>query len=269
MSVATIARPARILTEADLRAAAPSVFATTPWGGMSHRYKLVPTIDVVGMLADKGFRPTQAFQSRTRIEGKGDFTKHLVRFRHDDALVPTTAEVPELVLTNSHDGTSAYKFFSGIWRIICSNGLIVQSSDFGSISVRHSGGSDFGDRVIDATYEVIEDAPRTLEKIEAWKGIELRDRHREAFAAAALELRDSPIEITPPQLLDRRRYEDRKTDLWTVANVVQENLIKGGVDGRSETTGKRRRTSAVASVGENLRLNRALWALTEKMAQLV
>lgn len=66
-----------------------------------------------------------------------------------------------------------------------------------------------------------------------------------------------------------RRGADRKTDLWTTANVVQENVIKGGVGGISATTGRRMKTRAINSVGEDVRLNRALWSLTERMAELV
>src|SRR5439155_8805861 len=113
------------------------------------------------------------------------------------------AEVPELVLVNSHDGTSAYKFLAGVFRLVCSNGMVVQSSDHGSIAVRHSGGADFGDRILDATYRIMDDAPRTLAKIDAWKQIELTPPQREAFAAAALELKDNRA-VTPAQLLPPR-----------------------------------------------------------------
>jgi hypothetical protein len=75
----------------------------------------------------EGRRPEQALaeQSRTRIPGKGDFTLHMVRFRHAEHLSPLAvgAEVPELVLVNSHDGASAYKFMAGVFRLVCSNGV--------------------------------------------------------------------------------------------------------------------------------------------------
>src|SRR5437588_12282750 len=95
-SMLTSTAPARVLDDAQLRRAVPSVFAAAPWGAMSGRYRFVPTIDVVGMLRDKGFLPVRAEQSRTRIAGKGDFTRHMLRFRHADHLSPLTvaAEVP-------------------------------------------------------------------------------------------------------------------------------------------------------------------------------
>jgi hypothetical protein len=269
MSAFTTTTPARTLDDDQLRRSVPSVFATSPWGAMSGRYRMVPTIDVVGTLRDKGFLPVRAEQSRTRVPGKGEFTCHMLRFRHADYLTPLAvgAEIPELVLVNSHDGTSAYKFLAGIFRLVCSNGMIVQSSDHGSISVRHSGGSDFRDRVIDATFRIMDDAPRTLARIDAWKAIELTSPQREAFAAAALELKDTRA-VTPAQLLAPRRAEDRKTDLWTTASVVQEHLLRGGDRGRA-ATGRRTTTRPVKGVGEDLRLNRALWMLTEKLAEIV
>jgi hypothetical protein len=145
--------------------------------------------------------------------------------------------------------------------------MVVQSAERGSISVRHSGGSDFRERVIDATYQIMDDAPRTLEKIDAWKRIELTPPQRDAFATAALELKDNRA-ITPAQLLTPRRYEDRRSDLWTTASVVQEHLLRGGDRGRS-ASGRRTTTRPVKSVGEDLRLNRALWTLTEKLAEAV
>lgn len=171
------------------------------------------------------------------------------------------------MLVNSHDGTSAYKFLAGIFRLVCSNGMIVQSSDHGSISVRHSGGSDFRERVIDATFQIMDDAPRTLAKIDAWKQIELTSPQRDAFATAALELRENRA-ITPAQLLTPRRAEDRRTDLWTTASVVQEHVLRGGDRGRA-ATGRRTTTRPVKSVGEDVRLNRALWTLAERLGQLV
>ncbi len=145
--------------------------------------------------------------------------------------------------------------------------MIVQASDHGSISVRHSGGTDFRDRVIDATFRIMDDAPRTLAKIDQWKAIELTHPQREAFAAAALELRDNRA-VTPAQLLTPRRPEDDKTDLWTTASVVQEHVVRGGDKGLA-STGRRTTTRPVKSVGEDVRLNRALWTLAERLGQLV
>ena len=90
---------------------APSVFASTPWEGTSPTtYRFVPTRDVLSMMEDRGFDVTKAMQSRSRIPGKRPFARHILRLRHADYLDTTAkvgTEIPEIVLVNSHGGTSS------------------------------------------------------------------------------------------------------------------------------------------------------------------
>lgn len=262
------------LSNDQLRRSAPSIFATQPWHGVSERYRFVPTIEVVDMLRDRGFLPVRAQQSRSRIEGKGAFTKHLIRFRHDSLIdAPRVGEeIPELVLVNSHDRTSSYQLMAGIFRLVCTNGLVVQSADFGSIRVHHSGGQDFQQRVIDATYQIIEETPRTMAAIEAWKQIELTRPQQIALADAAMEIKPNDA-IRPAHLLTARREADYtdgdgRRDLWRTANCIQENLLRGGIAGQN-ANGRRVRTRPIKSVSEDIRVNRALWTLAARMAELV
>lgn len=268
----TTATQARVLGTDQLRRIAPSIFADTPWQAMSERYRFVPTIHVLDLLRDQGFHPVKAVQSRSRIEGKGDFTRHMVRLRHTNYLQAPGSEIPELILSNSHDGSGAYRFNSGIFRLVCSNGLVVASADFGGISVNHSGGKDFNERVIDATFRIVEDTPKTLAKIEEWKAIPLTGPQQTAFATAALEIRDAETQIDPAEVLTARRPEDRPAadgsrDLWKTLNVTQEAMTKGGVRGRA-MSGRRTTTRPIKAVDTDIRTNRALWKLAEKMAEL-
>ena len=59
-------------------------------------------------------------------------------------------------------------------------------------------------------------------------------------------------------------WEDKKDDLWTVYQRLQENLIKGGLSDRN-TKGKRARTRSVNGIDGDIKLNKALWVMTEKM----
>lgn len=262
------------LSTDDLRRLAPSVFATRPWERMSHRYRQVPTSQVVDLLRDKGFHPTRAQQSYTRLEGKRGYAKHLLRFRHEDYLRPLAVgdEIPEIVLLNSHDGSSAYKLYAGIFRLACLNGLIVAMSEFAGIAVRHSGGDDFERRILDATDEIVSETPRTMETIARWKALPLTRHQQQAFAEGAAELRDSRI-VGPSQLLVPRRREDATAldgtrDLWRTFNTVQEHMLKGGDQGRA-STGRRTTTRPVKSVQEDTRLNKALWTLAARLAETV
>ena len=45
----------------------------------------------------------------------------------------------ELVLVNSHDAGCAYQLHAGIYRRICSNGLVVSNGSFTAIRFRHTG----------------------------------------------------------------------------------------------------------------------------------
>src|ERR1700687_3303207 len=88
---------------------APSALATRPHESRSDRYTYIPTINVIEGMIKAGFQPFSASQSRSRIEGKSEFTKHMIRFRHADLMQAVVGDVlPEVILVNSHDGTSAY-----------------------------------------------------------------------------------------------------------------------------------------------------------------
>ena len=98
-----------VLNDQDIRKTAPSIFASQPWAETSQNYRFLPTISVVNALRDSGFNVVKATQSRCRIEGKGEFTKHMIRLRHSTYMNPLNIgdEVPEIVLVNSHDRSSS------------------------------------------------------------------------------------------------------------------------------------------------------------------
>ena len=170
----------------------------------------------------------------------------------------------EVILTNSHDGSSAYTIDAGLKRLVCMNGMTVSTGAGAGFRVRHIGGNT--DDVIEAAYEVIESFPRTLEAAENFHGLMLTAPQQLAYADAALALRyDDAPPVTPEQLIQPQRTADFAPTLWNTFNVVQEKLQNGGV--RSQAS--RRRTRAVTGINESSRLNKALWTLTEKMASLV
>jgi hypothetical protein len=213
----SITRGNQHLTNDQLMRTAPSVFATQPWDRMSAKYAFIPTIQVVEKMRSEGFVPVAASQSRTRIEGKQDFTKHMIRFRDvrngDAPAIRTLGSIyPELVLTNSHDGASAYKLDAGLFRLVCLNGMVVSDGTVSQINVRHSGSVD---GIIDAPYSIVEEFPKMLESVEKFSQLRLNEGQRAAFATAALELRydagESPI--TPAQVMRPRRLEDNDPTL--------------------------------------------------------
>lgn len=268
------------LSETELRQFVPSIFAETAHASRSDRYAYIPTIDVVRGLAGEGFAPVFACEAKARMADKHGYTKHMVRFRRGDvsAAASTRAAVgavPELVMVNSHDGSTRYQFFAGTFRFICANGAIV-GTGYAEVSIRHTG--RVVEEAIAGAFEVSSDFGRIVNTMGTMEATKLGRDAQHAFAESALALKywdDEANELRAPiradQLLIPRRYEDDKDDLWTVTNVVQENLIRGGLRGRTtDANGNRRRTTtrAVNGIDGNVKLNRALWTLSEKMAEL-
>lgn len=271
------------ITDDQLRRVAPSAFATDKHESRSDRYTYIPTAEVVAGLRANGFEPTFAKQGGSRVPGKADFTKHLIRFRPagEQARAPRRVgdTFPEVVLVNSHDGTSAYQLMAGLFRLVCLNGMVAADRGLATVKVPHKG--DVVGRVIEGSYEVLGESRRALDSAEAWAGVGLSRDERAAMAEAAHALRfgepgeggdgGAPSPIRPEQLLSVRRREDEARDLWTTANVIQENAIRGGLTalGR-DAHGRPRRTTTreVRGIDQDIRLNRALWVLGERMAQL-
>lgn len=267
----------RAMTEDEMHKVAPSIFAVTAHESRSERFKPIPTIELLRALTKEGFVPVGAKQSRTRIEGKAEFTKHLIRMRRiDDRNTYSVGDnVCEILLKNANDGTSAYELMAGLFRIRCLNSLVAQVGTVEAIKVRHSG--DVSDKVIEGTYTVLNEAEKVLAAPQDWSGIKLNSDEQTIFANAAHILRFGDAEgktstpIKPEQLLIPRRYNDRAEDLWTTFNVLQENTIKGGLRGvnRDEFGRPRRvKSRAVNGIDQDIKLNRALWTLSQKMAEL-
>lgn len=261
------ARNQATLSDNEIARIAPSVFATAAHESRSERYTYVPTSDVLAGLRREGFEVFAASQSRSRIEGKAEFTKHCLRLRPAGSS-RVAADVSEVVLVNSHDGTSSYQMMEGVYRQVCSNGMIAYT-ETGGVRIPHKG--DIIGRVIEGAFTVVDNFEDTRNRIESMKAVTLAPAEQLAFATAAIETRwdtsEAPAPVEPARLLSARRFEDKASDLWTTFNRVQENVIKGGLRGRS-TTGRRMSTRQVTGIDSDIKINRALWMLAEQMKAL-
>lgn len=268
----------RALTEDELRKVAPSIFAVEAHDSRSERFRAIPTIEVLRGLAKEGFHAVGAKQSGTRDESKRDFTKHMIRLRRmdDAAKYQVNDTVCEIILKNANDGTSAYDLMAGLFRIRCLNSLVAQTSTIDSVKVRHSG--DALGKVIEGTYRVLGEAVKTLEAPVEWSQLAMNREEQMAMAEAAHVLRFGDADgnvatpIQPAQLLRPRRYDDQnKPDLWHTFNIVQENVIRGGLTavGRDANNRRRRTTTRdVNGIDQDVKLNKALWVLAERMKAL-
>src|SRR5580765_5957048 len=173
------------LVEEQMRLAAPSIFAPGKHASRSERYTYIPTIDVLRGLRKEGFEPFMVAQSRSRIAGKTEFTKHMIRMRHL-AQVEARGEANEIILINSHDGASSYQMLAGVLSFVCCNGLVCGTVS-NDIRIPHKG--NVQDEVIEGAFRVLDDFEVVDASTDAMKTLTLNDDEERAFATAALALR--------------------------------------------------------------------------------
>jgi Domain of unknown function (DUF932) len=256
-----------VLNDAQIADLAPSVFATARHPAMSGRYAFISTAQVLDALRAEGFMPVSAKQAGARESARAGYARHILTFRLADSPLIAGEDIPEIVLMNAHDGSTAYKLMVGVFRVICSNGLIVADRTLAAMRVAHVGTRTIAE-VVTATHKLVAELPAVLGQVETWRSTMLSESEQLAYARAALTLRypGRIAPITAQQLLAARRPEDRGADLWTVFNRVQEHLIVGGLSGQL-ATGRRTTTRPIAAVSTSVALNRALWTLAARTAE--
>lgn len=267
------ARPGESLTLEDMRRSLPSIFAEDKHVSRSDRYVYISTEEMLGRLMDGGFLPVEARTALPRDESRTGHAKHMLRFRGKDDLTKPFAHAQdaayEVILRNAHDGTGSYAMCAGLIRYVCENGLVISDGTVARIQVMHTGNRRaLMDRVVAGAEAIQEQGPAVGKKIKQWRMWQLSDAEIAAFAHAAHKLRfgrpDGQVSmIKPGQLVVPRREMDTGRSLWDVFNVVQENAVRGGLEGRTANTRRRIVTRSITSIDDDLRINRQLWALAD------
>lgn len=237
--------------------------------GLSDVYSYIPTTRVIDTLAKQGWQPVNAQEVKAR--NNPGFQKHLIRFRQENTSY--NEEIPEIVLTNSHDGKASFQLMAGIFRCVCSNGLIVADSMFAAHRILHKGYTD--EAVINAAYDVIEHTPKVINRISDFKAIPLTKDEQVAFVESALpikydeeRLKDLQGVFSIDRFIKPQRKEDVNSNLWNTYNLIQEKFIKGGRYLNNPRSYRPEKARGCNNITENVRINKALWMLTEKMAEL-
>ena len=126
----------RPLTHEELMHYVPGIFGEDKHTSRSQNYTYIPTITVLESLQREGFQPFFACQTRVRDPGRRGYTKHMLRLRRAGEI--NGEHVPEIILLNSHDGTSSYQMLPGYFRFVCQNGCVCGQS-LGEVRVPHRG----------------------------------------------------------------------------------------------------------------------------------
>lgn len=257
------------LTTAEIAAKAPAVFARDYSMMRTDKYSMFNTNDIIDALEKEGFVVTNAMQDAPnhsarwlaehegRMEHAKEHGRHMVRFTHVDSLggAKVGEDRPELVLVNSHNGACSYQLMAGIFRLVCSNGLVIRAEDFGTVNIRHAGHSI--DEVIAASLNIAGNFNRINGVMDEMKSIVLKPGEVTMFALNAAKIKygnDKKFENVK-QLVEPIRQEDGENNLWNVFNRAQEHLIRGGFKVTQKTAGP------VKSINEDVRINSELWNL--------
>lgn len=252
------------------------VLASRASPAMGDRYGFVPTSAVLTALQHQGFQVAQTDVRRVRKPERAPYAKHMLRLRHADA-GPSNGGVPEVIIINSHDGSTALSIMAGWFRFVCGNGLIV-GDGIQTIKVYHRDRARLIDNVIEGAFEIIGYAGQVRETAEVWSTVHLDPQQRFQLAGRAIDIRwpstadaeetDDLSRPTPWSILRPRRTEDTQHDLWTTLNVVQENLFAPNESMTVQSaTGRWRRPRAIRSIGPSVSWNRALWQMASEFTE--
>ena len=255
------------LTREQIAKMAPAVLETGVSAKVSSKYVHVPTTDLIDDMATLGWNVVDVKQRKTR-KGEsvgGSFGKHMVIFRNDNVVI--TAEdgetvYPQILLSNSHDGLSSFQFRAGLFRLICSNGLVIATKDFGSMTIRHKGYSF--DELKKTVMGLVEALPVTVETLNKFREVTLTEEQKAEMALAALGIRfgEGGAEVTAEEILKPIRSEDEGNDLWTVFNVIQEKMVRGGFKYKA-STGRNKTARSIKNFNRDIELNEKLYELAE------
>lgn len=250
------------LTYEQLRRYCPAIFSKEPRSDVSARYGFIPTYQVLEAMDRAKFVPVEVRNYARKAKDELRFTQHMIRFREAGKVDARTVGdvVPQVVLLNSHDRTSRFQMYGGLYKLLCANGLLVATDEFvRPYIVRHT--KRVVDEVVSVAQRIIGEHAKVFQYVKQMRTIELTPRQRTAFARSALALRpDRPGIIDAADLLHARRKEDEPPTLWNTLNVVQENLIKGGVAGVT-ATGRRVVTAEIRAIRPDMRINAGVWSL--------
>ena len=240
-------------------------------GHLTDRYKFVPTSEVVNVLQDYGWQPVSVKQAAVRAEGKDGFQKHIVRLENPSYAVTSTVDsyAPQIVLTNSHNGSGAFKLQMGVFRLVCLNGMVTGDT-YATETIRHVGFAT--DKVESAARVMADSAPRVISTIQKMQDIELDPSQYQWLAHEAVKVRFPELTYAPyinwnaNAIGVANRRVDEGLDLWKCFNRMQENCIRGHRYQKFYTNNEAkapRRLPTVNNIGRDLKINSQLWDLAE------
>jgi hypothetical protein len=233
----------------------------------SQKYAFIGTNRVLDVLAGHGWQPVKAHEARVRNQENHGYQRHLLRLRNEQfgQALDAGDVIPEIALVNSHGGASSFQLYVALLEKVCSNGLIVERGTASHYRITHVGYAD--EKVSEAIRGITRYFPEVLARREEMQNITLDDESRHFFAETAGRLRfgEDAYRVAASDLLLPRHTGQSDPTLWNTLNVIQENVVRGGLPALARTC-RKLRTKPIQAIAESVRLNRGLWRLAEQVA---
>lgn len=274
-----------ILTKEDIASQAPVVLASEPSAKVSEHYTFASTETVIDDLSELGWFPNQVSQRKSRKESTR-FSPHMVKLFNPDLKITQgdagseNVSYPQIILKNRHDGLGKFEFMSGIYRLVCSNGMVIATAKFGEVKIAHRGYSfDEMRDIVRARTEAIQEQigvmndmqgrmlSRTEQEELARQAIIIRS-NTQAGSSEALELINRVDKVTLHELLSPVRNEDKGKDLWNTYQVVQEKISKGMFSMPMGAKAKVRRVREINSFEKDLDFNKELFTTAKSFLEV-
>ena len=223
------------------------------------KYSFASTANVLEVLADHGWRPYQYREVKTRVESRVGKQAHSIVLAN--SAYPVESTNPTIMVKNSHDGLGSLRFLSGLYEMICANGLVVGTSA-SDINLRHVGLDE--QRIVEGVRLCVANLEKAISISDRMKAITLDDHQRMQLAEKAVEMAfdGDKYTVKPYQLLWNHRREQNVPTLWNTFNSIQERVVRGGVL-QVRQDGTRVRSRAITSIDRSIKINRGLWDIAE------
>jgi hypothetical protein len=242
---------------------------------LSNKYSLINTRRLLDIAESQGFKTAQ-----TKFP-KGKNSAHALHIVRLDLPGYENIQVkeykPQVIIQNAHDGTSSIRIMAGVFRLVCSNGLVAGDTSL-NIRLRHVG---LKQEMVEEAFQIAAKQVHGMaDRVEAFKARTMSNEAILHMIEKALVVRAKASGLSETEtnslltyrdgantlLMNRvRRGADRGTGLWEVFNRVQENSVRNSGLVYKGDDDQYHRLYSVNGIQANTKLNQELWELAESM----
>jgi phage terminase large subunit-like protein len=263
----------------DVKEVVPAAFSKNPAPERSEHYSFVSTEELLDTFEKLNWTPYSSKQN-----GNSPFARHMIRLNNDNLgylnLRGNDKVKPQIILDNSHNGGSCAQLHMGLFRLVCTNGLVIAMPGmYTNVKFRHMGVNfnELQNLTEQIAIQYNEIGTRVNDMIET----KMDQEKAEEFVIKAMAYREPAYfinkedgsiliskvtkVINPEEILKPVREADKIENLWNVFNIVQERMVKGKFERKSLKTGRVSRPRALTGATRNLQFNKLLWGIAEEV----